>query len=222
MKCANCNKQIPEGADFCPFCLTMVGANSESNKEGRVCPSCKTPAKDNDKFCKICGTPIEVVSVQQTDVNKKEKGTSQNTNKMLVLIITVMAVIILVLVSGLIRNSTKKEASFENETFFDSESFSGDNNISDDTADEFLFESDRYEIDESVLYGKTQHEVALIRNEIYARHGYIFSNPVYIEYFSQKSWYNPNPDFNENHLSELEKRNKDFIVEYETARGWRK
>jgi len=87
--------------------------------------------------------------------------------------------------------------------------------------DGFLFESDRYYISESDLYGKTQEEVALIRNEIYARHGYIFNTDTYAEYFSQKPWYEPNPDFSEALFNEIEKANKDFLVQYEADRGWR-
>jgi len=93
------------------------------------------------------------------------------------------------------------------------------NNLSQE--DEFLFQSDRVYITESDLEGKSQFEVALIRNEIYARHGYVFSTPEYEEYFSQKSWYVPNPDFSESLLNDIEKANKDFLVQYETDRGWR-
>lgn len=87
--------------------------------------------------------------------------------------------------------------------------------------DQFLFESDRYYITDYDLYGKTQHEVALIRNEIYARHGYVFSTAEYATYFSQKSWYVPNPNFSEALFNDIEKANKEFLVQYEIDRGWR-
>jgi len=87
--------------------------------------------------------------------------------------------------------------------------------------DSYLFESDKYYISDYDLYGKTKDEVALIRNEIYARHGYIFSTPEYAEYFSQKSWYTPNPNFSEALFNNIEKANKEFLVQYEIDRGWR-
>lgn len=88
-------------------------------------------------------------------------------------------------------------------------------------SDLYLFPSDTVYITESDLYGKTKDEVALIRNEIYARHGYIFKNESYKAYFSAKAWYIPNENFNENMLTPIEKMNKDFIVAYEKRKGWR-
>lgn len=87
--------------------------------------------------------------------------------------------------------------------------------------EEFLFPSDSEYITNHDLVGKTKEEVALIRNEIYARHGYVFNTEAYQEYFSQKSWYEPNPDFSEAQLNEIEIANKDFLVGYEESRGWR-
>lgn len=58
-------------------------------------------------------------------------------------------------------------------------------------------------------------ELALARNEIYARHGYVFESEEYNQYFSSKSWYNPNSDFNSSELSEIELHNVAFIKEYE-------
>ena len=87
--------------------------------------------------------------------------------------------------------------------------------------EEYLFPSDSEYITDSDLAGKTKEEVALIRNEIYARHGYVFNTEAYQEYFSQKEWYSPNPNFSEAVLNEIELANKDFLVEYEESRGWR-
>ncbi len=87
--------------------------------------------------------------------------------------------------------------------------------------EEYLFPSDSEYITNDDLAGKTKEEVALIRNEIYARHGYVFNTEAYQEYFSQKEWYQPDPSFSEAQLNEIELANKDFLVEYEESRGWR-
>lgn len=87
--------------------------------------------------------------------------------------------------------------------------------------EEYLFPSDSEYISDSDLEGKTKEEVALIRNEIYARHGYVFNTEAYQEYFSQKEWYQPKPSFSEAQFNEIELANKDFLVEYEESRGWR-
>lgn len=44
---------------------------------------------------------------------------------------------------------------------------------------------------EEDIKGKTKHELKIMRNEIYARHGYIFKDPILRDYFMQKSWYKP-------------------------------
>ena len=67
----------------------------------------------------------------------------------------------------------------------------------------------------SELYGYSPETLALIRNEIYARNGYVFSKQKYRDYFSSKLWYNPNPDFNEGVLNEIEKYNIQLIKSLE-------
>ena len=55
----------------------------------------------------------------------------------------------------------------------------------------------------------TNNELRLMRNEIYARHGYRFSTPDMQEYFSACPWYSPrdNNDAAVAELSEIEKIN---------------
>ena len=54
-----------------------------------------------------------------------------------------------------------------------------------------------------------------MRNEIYARHGYIFKTQKMIEYFNNQSWYNPRFNNVEAQLSVIEKKNIKFIQSYE-------
>jgi predicted nucleic acid-binding Zn ribbon protein len=92
-----------------------------------------------------------------------------------------------------------------------------------DTA-QFLFDSDREYITTEYLDTKTQDEVRLILNEIYARHGYIFTVDKYRQYFSQKSWYTPkytSAEEVESYFNDIECSNKITIVNYELAKGWR-
>lgn len=66
-----------------------------------------------------------------------------------------------------------------------------------------------------------RESVMLLRNEIYARHGYVFHNNEIQAYFESKPWYQANPNFNENLLNQVERKNIDTIVLYEQAQGWR-
>jgi hypothetical protein len=58
-------------------------------------------------------------------------------------------------------------------------------------------ESDRYpywmvsRLSRTELLQKSKRELDLIRNEIFARHGYIFQTSKYRDYFNDQSWYSP-------------------------------
>ena len=80
---------------------------------------------------------------------------------------------------------------------------------------EYPFTSTR-KVTEEDLYYKSAAELRIMRNEIYARNGYIFDNEELHYYFSQKSWYKPEkPYIKESEFSEIEKHNIDFIKLHE-------
>lgn len=86
--------------------------------------------------------------------------------------------------------------------------------------DDYLFPSDTQYITESYLRTLSRDDVALLRNEIYARHGYVFKTQKYKDYFGSKSWYSPNPGYDGVSLSAIEAANRDTIVAYEASKGW--
>ncbi|WP_270816644.1 YARHG domain-containing protein [Hungatella effluvii] len=61
----------------------------------------------------------------------------------------------------------------------------------------------------------TKEGLRLARNEIYARHGYVFNSQDLKDYFSEKLWYRPDASFNESQLSSVEKDNVARIKSYE-------
>jgi hypothetical protein len=63
--------------------------------------------------------------------------------------------------------------------------------------------------------------IKALRNEIYARHGRIFTTDEMKEIFEKAPWYKPRPDFKESDLNEIEKKNVELILEYEKKMGWR-
>ncbi len=69
------------------------------------------------------------------------------------------------------------------------------------------------------LQGMSSEDLALARNEIYARHGRRFMTEVYQRYFESKSWYHENPDYNYNddnaNLNDIEIKNVQFIIDFE-------
>ena len=90
---------------------------------------------------------------------------------------------------------------------------------------EFILEgSDQYYLDWYELEGLTAEECKIARNEIYARHGRMFNDAELQEYFNSCSWYVgyiSAEDFNEDMLSDIEKSNRDLIIEYEAEMGYR-
>lgn len=90
-----------------------------------------------------------------------------------------------------------------------------------DESGEYLFPSDTKYITIDDLALLTKGQVGLIRNEIYARHGYVFNTEEYANYFGSKSWYVPNPAFDASELTEIERTNIDTILAYEKQMGWR-
>ena len=78
---------------------------------------------------------------------------------------------------------------------------------------DFYHISGSRKLTEEDVKGKTSHELRIMRNEIYARHGYIFKDPILRDYFIQKSWYKPTTisvTFND-----IEEYNVRFIQQYE-------
>ncbi len=63
------------------------------------------------------------------------------------------------------------------------------------------------------LIGLNANEIKILRNEIYARHGYIFKNKELKNYFGQQSWYIAIYDDVSCYLSGIEKNNIAFIKE---------
>lgn len=232
MRCTNCGNEINENASFCPECGFEVPKQYSAPVKIK-CPKCGSLSQTGSSFCTNCGSQI---------YQPKKK----TFNAGLICTIILLAVMLLAACGFLgymiiyQKNTNNGERSFTNENTpaptvsNDSKNNSNENadkstvndseiDLPEDEAyqEDYIFPSDKEYVTVADLYGKSQAQVALMRNEIYARHGYIFKNESYNKYFNSKDWYVPNKNFNENMLSELEKRNKDFIVEYEKSKGWR-
>lgn len=79
----------------------------------------------------------------------------------------------------------------------------------------FLDFTDKRLVTDSDLTGMTKNQLRVARNEIYARHGYIFNSQELKDYFGDKVWYHPSESFNDSQLSEIEKDNVKRIKSYE-------
>lgn len=70
-------------------------------------------------------------------------------------------------------------------------------------------------ITEQMLHGLSLHELRLLRNEVYARHGRMFRADWLQQYFFFQPWYAPDEHFKDESLSGTDKLNVETIVKYE-------
>src|ERR1041384_1855277 len=70
-------------------------------------------------------------------------------------------------------------------------------------------------LSEQMLHGLSLHELRLLRNEIYARHGRMFHAEWLQQYFFSQPWYAPDENFKDEELSGNDKVNVETIVKYE-------
>jgi hypothetical protein len=71
-------------------------------------------------------------------------------------------------------------------------------------------------VTEAMLRGLSLHELRLLRNEIYARHGRIFKTLWIQQYFGGQMWYDPKEDFKDEDITGTDKTNIETIVALET------
>ncbi|MBE7042278.1 MAG: YARHG domain-containing protein [Ruminococcaceae bacterium] len=84
--------------------------------------------------------------------------------------------------------------------------------------DGYLFPSDREYLTVGYLNTLDKNTIDLIRNEIYARHGYIFQTQKYINYFNAQSWYVPSvpaASFNTSVFNSVEQANLNLLIDYQ-------
>lgn len=117
-----------------------------------------------------------------------------------------------------IADETPEEQEIETEdTFSDKGSTEEIDYTNEDIEkDAFLFPSDSVLITEGELEKLDDKTVELIKNEIYARHGYIFTNRALKKYFESFNWYEPNEEYSPNLLNQTEKANLKTIKKFQS------
>lgn len=98
----------------------------------------------------------------------------------------------------------------------------GEKKITEKNEDDFVFildTSDSEYLSDSDLENMDPQQLTYARNEIYARHGYIFQSKELAEYFSGKVWYHSDSEFDESTFNEYEKYNSRYILNYQKQHG---
>ena len=72
-------------------------------------------------------------------------------------------------------------------------------------------------VTDAMLRGLSLHELRLLRNEVYARHGRMFKAEWLQQYFFSQPWYAPDENFKDEELSGNDKLNVETIVKFENT-----
>lgn len=168
-------------------------------------PFCINCGKENpasSKFCTSCGTtvlhaagspgPVEKQTTVASKRGSQQKGPIQ---KYILVIGSFLGIIILTGVYFLVFRGKGEGSNNKGEAQSGTE-VQGD-----------YPQTSMRVLSEDELDGVTPGTLQLMRNEIYARRGLIFTNSSVNNYFSAKSWYKPQYDDVTDKLSETEQRN---------------
>lgn len=235
MKCLNCGNEISDGAQFCKVCGNRVEQEQTAKKQGVTCSHCGKPVPANTVYCAYCGKPIYGAP--------KKKNTGIIVLASVAVLVTLSCLVMLYLF--MFGDLGKKEMPPEDEQAVEvvpddktddkdkadkADDADGEDNdvwspvdksqIEDEDEDDEDY-PDYEDYTPSDLHGLSKSDVGFMRNEIYARHGYIFKTEPYKSYFESQSWYHPNPNFSESSFSAEEKAMVDALIKYEKQMGWR-
>lgn len=78
----------------------------------------------------------------------------------------------------------------------------------------YLKNTDSELLTEAFLKDTEIGQIKLIRDEIYARHGFVFKDRETQKYFEEKTWYVKNPNYTDDLLNDVEKKNLDLIGKF--------
>ncbi len=97
-------------------------------------------------------------------------------------------------------------------------SVNNDGNSSAGNSSIYPVASERY-LNSDDVNNLTGWELKIMRNEIFARHGYIFKTEEMRNYFMYEKWYVPRYENVDGMLSDVEKKNIELIKRYESKLG---
>jgi len=212
MKCWNCGSENPELAKFCNTC------GEKPKPQGKTCPNkdCNRSGLTEDAlFCPDCGCAI----------SPSEKISKANTGSKLRWGIIITGFIVLLftifIVSFINQYYFSDKPDHENSSPIPdiNNSATTENNSNKSFPGKYPYASTRY-LTSDDLNNLSSFELKIMRNEIYARHGFIFQTKAMQQYFQNQSWYRNISKLNNNdevydYLTRIEKANINLIKSYE-------
>ena len=163
------------------------------------CTNCGKANTETAKFCTTCGAVLTSVTVQNSMIPVQKKIRILKPW----MIIAVVTVLVLGIISYFLFFNNKGHKKALN------------NNVASGLKGLYPYTSQRL-LNADELVNKSQKDLRIMRNEIYARHGFIFKSQEMSSYFSSQLWYTPQYDNVIDMLSAIEKENIAMIKRYET------
>jgi hypothetical protein len=171
------------------------------------CNQCGKQSLDGAKFCVHCGTGLAAPTANP-DTHIFEAGKKSNRRGKIWLVAVAGVLVLGTAAYFLFFNKTETEkppiADSPITTVVDQKTVPG----------EYPIASSR-ELKQEDILNMTADEMKTMRNEIYARHGYIFQNKEMMAHFSKMPWYKPTHSDVREMLSATEKKNIELIKEME-------
>ena len=203
------------------------------------CNNCGHMISDKAARCTKCGNSITTAQTYNACPNSLSANSPYKNNNILYLALAFLFVVILALLGYVIlANKDAKTKEVESTSAITSTSAPNEREVQTmdhttvQTTDEEQIEIDKSQNDgdgydnvlserklnDYDLEGKTKKELEIMRNSIFARHGYRFKRKDLLNYFSQFSWYYPSTSdmsVASSSMSEIEIYNVNFIKEHE-------
>ena len=203
------------------------------------CPKCGKQISDRAAKCPYCGfvpSPPKNEQLASSSGQMQQEAAPKKTHKKWWIVIVVAALLVMIIAlwlfvfrtqpntsTSVLQTNTNTEQQTavtnqqnESRLFAESESDNASNSVFD-----YLMKKDAssYSFTKSDLASLSPTELSYLRNHIYAVHGYVFKSQELNDYFSQFSWYHPNPSVTSSVLNSTEKANAEFIRKYQEEYG---
>lgn len=210
--CPKCGGQISDRAPRCPHCGYV---RSNDNQPPQPTP----PAPQQQPIPQPTQAPAQRPAA-------KSGGKLTTTHIVIIAAALIVGIAICVAAILLTRNDEKQSEIIEvapiespysttddgEEQHIEADEFQPDQAAEED----FIWLSDSYiNMEDIIDHGYSSSDARVLRNAIFARHGYRFKSQDLRDYFNQFSWYMPRFDDVTSHLSEVERENIQYLKSLE-------
>jgi hypothetical protein len=206
------------------------------------CTKCKNPRNNDSQECEWCGYLINKIEEEKANttsnnnLGEKEINDNIDTNKpfknyFFYFVIIIILLIIIIYGKNYYYGNFFSSQEESVEQPYDSLNLNEDISTAD-TTQNYGSEIKSYEKESNIneketpetseriltrseLEGYTGWELRIMRNEIYAKYGYIFKSEDLSKYFNKKSWYEPRFNDVSDQLTPIEKENVTIIKSME-------